>query len=384
MYRKVTSTMVAALGISLIATLTACSSEDDSPASQRGAQTTPVVVATVAVRTFADRIEALGTALAYESVVITAEVTGRVVKTDFADGARVEQGAALVELDNDEEAASFAAAKANLGTQQTQSKRLQDLVRRKSASQTALDEQANLLKQADAEVAIARARLRKRTIKAPFSGQLGIRQVSLGALTSPGDQIVTLDDLSRIKLDFSVPEVALSSLRRGIDIAASSAAYPQRSFEGEVTNISTRVDPVTRTVIVRAELPNDDALLKPGMLLTVDLFSNRAEALAVPEESLLPLNDKQFVYRVVDGKTVERVAVTIGRRSPGVVEILKGLSAGDQVVTEGTTRVGPNAAVNIIDSPTAGGPAKPTQAGGEQKPEAAAKLAPQAASGSAS
>lgn len=381
MYKQVTSTIVAALGGAIIVTLTACGGEDDASASRRAATATPVVVTTVTTQTFADQIEALGTALAYESVVITAEVTGRVVKTEFSDGASVQQGALLVELNNDEEAASLAAAKANLGTQQTQSDRLQDLVRRKSASQTALDEQANLLKQALANVAIARARLRKRTIKAPFAGQLGIRQVSLGALTNPGDEIVTLDDLSRIKLDFSVPEVALSSLRQGAEIAASSAAYPQRMFNGMVTNVSTRVDPVTRTVAVRAELPNEAALLKPGMLLTVDLLSNRSEALAVPEESLLPLDDKQYVYRVKDGHTVERVAVTIGRRKPGVVEVLEGLQAGDQVVTEGTTRVGPDAAISIVESPTTAAPAQRPPAGSEEKPAAAAKAASQATAG---
>lgn len=383
MRKKVVSIVVAALISSCIEMLSACGGKDNSQASRRAAKPTPVVVTTVGVRMFADKIEALGTALAYESVVITAEVTGRVVKINFTDGDRVDQGDVLVELDNDEEAAALAAAEANLATQETQNKRLQDLVRKRSASQTALDEQANLLKQAVANLAIARARLRKRSIKTPFAGQLGIRQVSLGALVGPGDEIVTLDDLSRIKLDFSVPEIALSSLQRGAGIEASSAAYPQRTFGGEVTTVSTRVDPVTRTVIVRAELPNDAALLKPGMLLTVDLASNRARSLAVPEASLVPLEDKQFVYRIVDGNTVERVAVAIGRRQPGIVEVLTGLRAGDQVITEGTTRVAPNAEVTIVDSPTGGVEAKPAKVGGEQKSGSKTDDTAQPSSGSA-
>lgn len=383
MHKKMGSVLVAILGSSIIVTLAACGGEDHSSASRRGAKATPVVVSTVAAQQFADRIEALGTARAYESVVITAEVTGRIEKIKFADGARVEQGAVLIELDREEQAAALAAAEANVATQQTQNKRLQDLVRKRSASQTALDEQANLLKQAVANLAIARANLHKRTIKAPFAGQLGMRQVSLGALTNPGDEIVTLDDLSRVKLDFSVPEVALSSLQRGADIEAGSAAYPQRSFSGAVTLVSTRVDPVTRTLVVRAELPNDAALLKPGMLLTIDLLSNRSESLAVPEESLLPLDDKQFVYRVIDGKTAERVAVTIGRRKPGVVEILDGLRAGDQVIIEGTTRVRPNAALTIVDSPTLDPRAKPATAGKKKQAATATEDIPKPATGSA-
>ncbi len=383
MYKQMVSVLVAMLGGSIIVTLTACGGEDNSSASRRGAKTTAVVVSTVAEQQFADRIEALGTARAYESVIITAEVTGRIAKINFADSARVEKGAVLVELDNEKEAAALAAAEANLATQETQNKRLQDLVRKRSASQTALDEQANLLKRAVAEVAIARANLHERTIKAPFAGQLGMRQVSLGALTNPGDEIVTLDDLTRIKLDFSVPEVALSSLQKGADIEAGSVAYPQRSFGGEVTIVSTRVDPVTRTVVVRAELPNDAALLRPGMLLTVDLLSNRSESLAVPEESLLPLDDKQFVYRVVDGNTAERVAVTIGRREPGVVEVLDGLRSGDRVIIEGTTKVRPNATVTIVDSPTNDAQARPAAADGEKKDDARTDVDERAATGSA-
>lgn len=383
MHKRMGSTFVAMLSGSIIIMLTACGGEDNAPARQRGATTTPVVVSTVAVQQFADRIEALGTARAFESVVITAEVTGRIVKINFADGARVEQGAVLVELDSEKEAAALAAAEANLATQETQNKRLQDLVRKRSASQTALDAQGNLLKRAVADLAIARANLHERTIKAPFAGQLGMRQVSLGALTNPGDEIVTLDDLSRVKLDFSVPEVALSSLQLGADIEAGSAAYPQRSFNGAVTIVSTRVDPVTRTLIVRAELPNDAALLKPGMLLTVDLLSNRSESLTVPEESLLPLDDKQFVYRVIDGNTAERVAVTIGRRKPGVVEVLDGLRAGDQVIIEGTTRVRPNATVTIVDSPTIDAEARPAATSSDVEDDAGTDVAERPVTGSA-
>lgn len=322
--------------------------ETEVATSQRTAEITPVVVAEVRPGIFSDRIEALGTTAANESVVITADVMGRVASINFSDGERVKKGNTLVVLDNDEEKASMLAAEANLTTQETQHKRLQELIRQKSAAQTTLDEQTNNMKRADADLEIARVRMQDRTIQAPFSGQLGIRRVSLGALINPGDEIVTLDDLSLIKLDFSVPETVLSSLEPGLDIQAASVAYPDQPFSGKVTTIGTRIDPVTRTVVVRAELPNTEGLLKPGMLLTVDLRNNSRESLQIPEESLLPQNNKQFVYLVNKDNRVKQVEVEIGRRQPGVVEILNGLTAGDRVVTEGTTRVTPDAQVQIV------------------------------------
>lgn len=318
--------------------------------TQRTTEITPVVVAEVIPGIFSDRIEALGTTAANESVVITADVMGRVVSINFSDGERVKKGNTLVVLDSDEEKASMLAAEVNLTTQKTQHKRLEELIRQKSAAQTTLDEQTNSMKRADADLEIARVHMQDRTVQAPFSGQLGIRRVSLGALINPGDEIVTLDDLSLIKLDFSVPETVLSSLEPGLDIQAASVAYPDQPFTGKVTTIDTRIDPVTRTVVVRAELPNTNGLLKPGMLLTVDLKSNSRESLQIPEESLLPLNNKQFVYLVNEDSRVRQVEVKIGRRQPGVVEILDGLTAGDRVVTEGTTRVTPDSQVQIVRS----------------------------------
>jgi membrane fusion protein (multidrug efflux system) len=251
-------------------------------------------------------------------------------------------------LDDEEERASLAAAQANLTTQQAQYNRLLDLARQKSAAQTTVEAQENTLKTAEAELEIARARLGDRRIEAPFAGQVGIRRVSPGALVSPGAEIVTLDDLRLIKLDFSVPETFLSLLRQGLDIEAQSIAYPDQLFRGKVTAIGSRVDPVTRTVIVRAELPNAVGLLRPGMLMTVDLIKNQTRSLVIPEESVIPVNDRQHVYRVNADNLIEQVEVTIGRRRPGEVEILSGLESGDSVVVEGTTRVRPQVLVKVV------------------------------------
>lgn len=346
----------------------ACSNDAKDAETPRAIEATPVVVAPVRYDTFVERIEALGTTVANESVVVTADVTGRVVRINFRDGQKVEKGAVLVELDNDEEQALLAAAQANLTTQRTQYRRLLDLVRQKSIAQTTLDEQANALKTAESELEIARVRLRDRTIEAPFSGQLGIRRVSPGALVNSGAEIVTLDDLRVMKLDFSIPETYLSVLSPGLEIEVESAAYPDRLFKGEVTTIDSRIDPVTRTVVVRAELPNPDGLLRPGMLMTVDLIRGRTRSLVIPEEGLTPLEDRQYVYRVDGEDKIERLEVSIGRRRSGEVEVLGGLEAGDRVVVEGTTRIRPGMPVTVIG----------TRGDASESPPAAAAIAPTA------
>jgi membrane fusion protein (multidrug efflux system) len=172
--------------------------------------------------------------------------------------------------------------------------------------------------------------------------------VSVGTLVSPGDVITTLDDTSVIKLDFSVPENFLASLREGLSIRATAPAFPGRSFAGEVASIDSRVDMTTRAVIVRALLANDDGALKPGMFLNVSLANDEREALVIPEEALSPEAERQYVYVVTDGK-VSRREVRIGGRQPGTVEIITGLSAGERVIVEGTQKVRDGAIVTATE-----------------------------------
>ncbi len=330
-----------------------CSSETNSTASaktSRGSAQMTVVAASARTDVFVERIEALGTTSANESVVITTEATGRVESINFEDGDFVEAGAVLVQLETNQEQASLASAEANLRTQEAQFQRLQDLLKQNLIAQTTLDDQANILQAAEAQFEIARVNVTNHTVLAPFAGRLGIRRVSPGALVSPGVEIVTLDDLSTIKLDFSVPETYLAVLREGLDIETRSAAYGGRSFLGRVTVTASRVDPVTRTVVVRAELPNEENLLRPGMLMAVDLIKNRGETLLVPEESVFPVGEQQFVYRIENDDTVRRIPIKTGRRRPGEVEVLGGLAAGDRVVTEGITRIRPGMKVRLAGS----------------------------------
>jgi membrane fusion protein (multidrug efflux system) len=171
--------------------------------------------------------------------------------------------------------------------------------------------------------------------------------VSPGALITPGSPITTLDDISVIKLDFPIPEAFLATLEVGQQVIARSVTYPDRIFQGQVSSIASRVDPVTRAVMVRAVLPNPDQLLKPGKLLTVELIKDRRQSLMIPEEALVPLRDRQFVFLVNEDDTVSRMEVDIGRRRPGSVEIINGLSEGQQVVIEGTNRIGPGSPVTV-------------------------------------
>ncbi|HKK52692.1 MAG TPA: efflux RND transporter periplasmic adaptor subunit, partial [Myxococcota bacterium] len=226
--------------------------QDDPGGAGSERPPTPVVVSTPFEYEFADRIEALGTARANESVVITANVTETVARVHFESGQQVAAGALLVELESTEERAQLAEARANRADARLRFERVADLAKRGTESQSRYDEVRTAFEAAEARVAELEARLSDRRLRSPFAGVLGLREVSPGTLVQPGDRITTLDDIDRIKLDFSVPETFLSILRTGLDIRTESAAYPERIFPGRITAIDSRVDPGTRAVRVRA------------------------------------------------------------------------------------------------------------------------------------
>ncbi|MEE4361432.1 MAG: efflux RND transporter periplasmic adaptor subunit [Pseudomonadales bacterium] len=321
--------------------------EEQAPAQARGgSRPTPVVVARVVSVPFTDTVQAVGSAAANESVLITANVSERIASIEFDEGAFAAAGSVLVRLDTSQEQAELAEALANLDDQRQQFERLDRLVATNSAALSQRDQQKALMEAADARVQIVRARIADRVIRAPFDGLTGLRSVSVGAQVAPGTLITTLDDIHPIRLDFSVPESFLSVLRLDAVIRARSVAYPDQPFEGRVAHISPRVDPVTRTVAIRAEIPNEDGRLRPGMLFTVDLVRDRREGLMVPEAALVPRGDRQYLFRIVEG-VAEQVEVGIGSRRPGIVELTSGVAAGDIVVVEGSLRLRPGAAVVI-------------------------------------
>lgn len=308
----------------------------------------PVTATTVGQSEFRDEILALGTAEARQSVTITAKVTETVRAVNFRDGQTVTNGEILVELTNAEQSAQLAEARAQLQEAGQTLDRVQDLIQRGAATQSRLDQAIAARNTAQARVEGIAARMSDRLIRAAFDGVVGFRNVSPGSTVSPGAVITTLDDVSTVKVDFSVPERFLSALAEGQIIQARSDAYDERVFEGKVTALNPRIDPVTRTVTVRAEIPNPDSALRPGMLMTVRLQKDRRIALAAPERSVYGRADSHYVYKLTaDGKAME-TPVTIGVRTPGKVEILSGLTPGDRIVVDGVNRLRSGATVNIL------------------------------------
>ncbi|RPA56738.1 efflux RND transporter periplasmic adaptor subunit [Shewanella vesiculosa] len=306
-----------------------------------------VVVAKVAIMPIRDEVEALGTGKAYESIIVTSKVTEIITKIDFNDGDLVEKGALLVQLRNEEHKAKLAVTEIKLVENLRELDRIRSLVTSKTIAELERDRLQSLIDTTRAEVQQAKAALEDRAIKAPFAGKLGLRQVSVGSLVTPGEQISTLDDVSKIKLDFSVPERFIQELQPGKLVEARAVAYPEQIFKGVVTSIDTRVNPDTRAVIVRAVMPNDDYKLLPGMLMKVRLIKQSREALLLPEAAIIPIQNKHFVYFVNAENKVEQIEVTLGTRSRGWVEIAKGLDVGQQIIIRGILKVRPGDTVKV-------------------------------------
>lgn len=315
------------------------------------AQSPDVIVQSATVQSLQTRLEALGTVVANESIQVTSNVTKTVTKINFEDGQRVKQGDVLVEMTSNEEQALLNEAGFNREEARKQLERVRSLVARDAASRSLLDQRQREYEAAGARYAALESRLKDLRLVAPFSGVVGLRNISVGALVSPGNLITTLNDDSRMKLDFTVPSVYLRSLKIGLRIKASSRDLGGRVFDGEVFSIDNRIDPVTRAITVRAILPNEDQQLKEGMLMSLELYTDQRDALVISESALVPLGSNNFVFiiRHQDGKAlVERIPVTIGQRLQGAVEITAGLEVNDQVVTHGLQKIRSGQTVNVI------------------------------------
>ncbi len=307
-----------------------------------------VVTAAVRAERLASQLNALGTARANEAVEVTSKASNIVTAVRFRDGERVQKGAVLVELDGAQARADLAAAEAAQADSASQVKRSRELLETKVVSDAQFEQLEATLKANQARVDAARSRVDDTVIRAPFSGRVGLRRVSVGSLVNPGTTITTLDDSSVIKVDFAVPENFLASLREGLKVLATAAAFPDREFAGTVTGVDSRVDSVSRSVTVRAVVPNPDSALKPGMFLNVRLARDERDALMIPEAALMPEQSRQFLYVVEDGRALRR-EVRIGRRQPGRVEVIAGLKPGDRVVVEGTQKVREGATVRELE-----------------------------------
>ena len=293
-------------------------------------------------------MEALGNARASESVEIRPRISQVITAIRFTEGQEVAAGEVLVELENAEALADVAEARAALVDAESKHERGVELFELELTSEAEL-EQLEARRDADrAALAAAEARLGETVVRAPFAGRVGLRRISLGTLVGPGNVITTLDDTDPVKLDFDVPETALSRLAVGLPVVARSAAWPDSVFRGTVATVDTRVDPVSRSVTVRALVPNPQGLLRPGMFLTVDLLRHDVVALMIPEQAMVPEQSRQFVLVVGDDGLVAKRQVELGRRRPGQVEIVRGLEAGELVVVEGTQKARPGEPVNVV------------------------------------
>jgi len=323
---------------------------------------TQVTAAVVQPRMFTDAIEVLGVAKGRQSVTLTAATTQLVDKVRFTDGQSVRKGAVLIELKNTEQDAGLAQAEAQASAAEHIYRRYETLTQEGWASKSQLEQYEGAYKAAVASVNAAKARQADREIRAPFGGVVGLSDVAPGALVNPGSPIVTLDDLSTIRVDFQVPEQYLSQIAQGQAIEGAVDAYPGQRIRGRIAKLDTRVDERTRAITARAEFPNPGAKLKPGMLIRVSISRGQRQALSVPESAVSVQGDSAFVYAIKASgpRTVaEQRPIVTGLRQDNAVEILEGVSAGDRVVADGLNKVQPGQPVRVMagggDRPGPGG-----------------------------
>jgi len=334
----------------------------------------------------ADDAQAVGSLRSRQGVMVRPEVSGRIARLGFQDGQRVRAGQLLVQLDDTLQQAQLKQAEAQASIARTNLQRGRELLAQGFVSQSSVDQSAAALEVAEAQVALARAQLGRMRVVAPFDGTAGISLVDVGDYVKDGADVVNLEDLSSMSVDFRVPERYVDRLRPGNPVDVSVDALPGRTFSGKVEAVDSQVSADGRALLVRARVANPGSLLKPGMFARARVvFSVREGAIVVPEEAVVPIGGKQFVFRVVDGpggqKVAQRIEARIGLRLPGQVEILEGLAAGESVVTAGQARLarGDNLPVRVM----AAGPRRPGAGASAPSAGAPAGSAPTAAASAA-
>ena len=349
---------IAALAITMTLLISACSKDEakDGPAAGgngHGGQGGPpavVITALVTEKNWGERVQAVGTARAKESIEITSRVSDKISRVHFESGDSVRAGQVLISLQTGIDSGNLAVAQAQVKDADRQFSRGEQLAKEKLVSASQLDTLRSNRDAARARVQAAQATLSDRAIVAPFSGVLGLRQVSPGQLITSGTVITTLDDVSKIKVDFSLPEVQMASLKVNLAIEARSDAYPDQLFTGRVISVDSRVDVGSRSIAAQAEIDNPDNTLRPGMLLEINVLQSQHSALVIPELALQQIGSESFVYRVTLDGNAEKAIVKPGSRSFGFVQIAQGLKAGDRIVVEGTSKLRPGQSVKEFNS----------------------------------
>ena len=322
-----------------------------------------IVVEAVKVETLSlpQTITAVGSLRSDESVTLRPEVAGRIIVIGFQEGQRVAKGALLVRLDPAVPEAEVGQARANLTLAQSKFDRAVDLAKRNFMSGQAKDEAENNLKVSEATLQLAQAKLAKLDLRAPFAGIIGLRSVSMGDYVKEGADLVNLESIDPLKVDFRVPEIYMRQVQVGQPLQIQLDALPGSMFEGKVFAVNPLIDAAGRAVVIRAIVRNPDTSLRPGMFARVRLITRDAKnALVLPEQALVPQGDQQFVFRIVDGKAV-RTKVDVGQRRDAKVEVLNGVTRDDMVVTAGqlklrdgvgVTFAGPNATKSAATAAT--------------------------------
>lgn len=317
-------------------------------------QAKPTVVETVKVerRPLQRGITAVGSLRSDESVTLRPEIAGRIVDIRFTEGQRIQKGQVMVRLDDSVPRAEFEQARANFSLAKSNYDRSMELQQKGFISKQARDEADNAMKVQQAAMVLAQVKLDKNEIRAPFTGMVGLRNVSTGDYVGVGQDLVNIEAIDSLKVDFRIPELYLSEVRTGQALQIALDAVPGKTFVGAVFAINPLIDAGGRSIVMRAQVKNAGAVLRPGMFARVRLqMGSQSHALMVPEAALVPVGEDQFVF-VVDGDQATRAQVEVGERRDGYVEVVRGVAEGDQVVVAGTQKIRDGARVSA--TPAAG------------------------------
>lgn len=309
--------------------------------------TVTVETAHVETAVWSHRVSAVGSLKSRDSVMIRPEITGRIAEINFTEGGPVEQGQILIQLDDAIARAELEQAEAALGLARSQFNRARQLTEQGFISTQARDESASELKVREASVSMARAQLDKTRIKAPFDGLIGLRDVSRGDYVNAGQDLVPLESIDPLNVDFRIPEQYMGQVQVGSRIHLRFDALPDVSRDGIVGAISPVVETGGRSILLRASVPNDDGALRPGMFARVDLRFADHEALVVPEASIAPSGEGNAVYVVEEGQ-VRKVDVVLGVRRDGQVEVVGGVEEGDEILVSGLQKVSDGTPVEVV------------------------------------